>query len=55
MSQHGNLDVNSAKEVIEILKKVSKDKLVIMVTHNIEQVEKYATRIIKMHDRKNYI
>ena len=46
----GNLDVESAKEAIEILKKVSKDKLVIIVTHNIEQMEQYATRIIKMHD-----
>ena len=34
--------------VIEILKKVAKDKLVVVVTHNIEQVEQYATRIIKM-------
>jgi len=46
----GNLDSESAKEVLEILKKVAKDKLVIMVTHNIEQVEKLATRVIKMHD-----
>ena len=46
----GNLDVNSANEVIEILKKVAKEKLVIIVTHNIEQVEHYATRIIKMND-----
>lgn len=46
----GNLDSESANEVIEILKKVAKDKLVVVVTHNIEQVEKYATRIIKMHD-----
>ena len=46
----GNLDTNAAKDVIELLKKVAKDKLVIVVTHNIEQVEKYATRIIKMHD-----
>lgn len=49
----GNLDSESAKDVIEILKKVAKDKLVIIVTHNIEQIEEYATRIIKMHDRKN--
>lgn len=46
----GNLDSESAKEVIEILKKVAKDKLVIVVTHNIEQIEQYATKIIKMHD-----
>jgi len=46
----GNLDSKSANEVIDILKKVAKDKLVVMVTHNIEQVEQYATRIIKMND-----
>jgi len=46
----GNLDSESAKEVLEVLKKVAKDKLVVMVTHNVEQVEEYATRIIKMHD-----
>ena len=46
----GNLDTESAKEVIQILKKVAKNKLVVVVTHNIEQVEEYATRIIKMHD-----
>lgn len=46
----GNLDSESAKEVIQILKKVAKDKLVVVVTHNIEQVEEYATRVIKMHD-----
>ena len=46
----GNLDSESAKDVIEILKRVAKNKLVIVVTHNIEQVEEYATRIIKMHD-----
>ncbi len=46
----GNLDSESAKEVIEILKKVSKNKLVVVVTHNIEQIENIATRIIKMHD-----
>ena len=46
----GNLDTESAKDVLEILKRVAKDKLVVMVTHNIEQVEQYATRVIKMHD-----
>ena len=50
MNQHGNLDTESAKDVIEILRKVAKDKLVIIVTHNLEQIEEYATRIIKMYD-----
>ena len=46
----GNLDSKSAIEVVEILKKVAKNKLVIVVTHNIEQIENLATKIIKMHD-----
>ncbi len=46
----GNLDTESAKEVIEILKRVAKNKLVVVVTHNIEQMEQFATRIVKMHD-----
>lgn len=48
----GNLDSESAAEVMRILSEIAKDKLVIIVTHNIEQVEKYATRLIKMHDGK---
>ena len=46
----GNLDSKSANEIIELLYSLSKDKLVIIVTHNYEQVEKYATRRIKMYD-----
>lgn len=46
----GSLDKKSAQNVIEILKNIAKDKLVIIVTHNLEQFENYATRIIKMHD-----
>lgn len=48
----GNLDSESAKNVMEILSKISKDKLVIIVTHNFEQVEAYATRKITMNDGK---
>ena len=48
----GNLDKKSAEEIIKLLSQISKDKLVIIVTHNYEQVEKYATRKIKMHDGK---
>ena len=46
----GNLDSKSANEIIKLLYSLSKDKLVIIVTHNYEQVEKYATRRIKMYD-----
>ena len=52
MSQLGNLDTESAKEIIKLLSEVSKDKLVIIVTHNYQQVEKFVTRKIKMHDGK---
>ena len=48
----GNLDSKSATGIIELLSEISKDKLVIIVTHNYEQVEKYVTRKIKMHDGK---
>ncbi|MDD4187700.1 MAG: ABC transporter ATP-binding protein [Bacilli bacterium] len=48
----GNLDSRSAANVLETLYKISKNKLVIIVTHNYEQVEKYVTRKIKMHDGK---
>ena len=48
----GNLDSRSAKGIIKLLSEISKDKLVIIVTHNYEQVEEYATRKIKMHDGK---
>lgn len=48
----GNLDSKSALEVIKILSEISKNKLVIIVTHNYDQVEPYVTRKIKMHDGK---
>ena len=46
----GNLDSKSAAEIIELLNELSKDKLIIIVTHNYEQVENYITRKITMHD-----
>ena len=48
----GNLDTRSAKSVLELLHDIAKDKLVIIVTHNYEQIEPYVTRKIKMHDGK---
>jgi len=47
-----NLDSKSSKEIIKILKEISKDKLLIMVTHDYPSVENIATRVIKMHDGK---
>ncbi len=46
----GNLDSQSSKEIIQLLREVSEDKLVIVVTHNFEQVEEYATRHIRIFD-----
>ncbi len=46
----GNLDSVSAAGVMETLSKVSKDKLVLIVTHNYEQAEPYVTRKLTMHD-----
>ena len=48
----GNLDSRSAKSIIKLLSLVSKDKLVIVVTHNLDEIKDYATRIIKMNDGK---
>ena len=46
----GALDTETSVQVIDILKEVAKDRLVVMVTHNPELAEKYSTRIIKMLD-----
>jgi len=48
----GNLDSTSAEIVWETLHKVSKDKLVVVVTHNYDQAEPYVTRKLTMHDGK---
>lgn len=48
----GNLDSESAMGIVKLLSEISKDKLVIVVTHNYDQFEHYATRKIKMHDGK---
>ncbi|MDO4869292.1 MAG: ABC transporter ATP-binding protein [Bacillota bacterium] len=48
----GNLDSTAAAEIASILSEIARDKLVIVVTHNFEQFEKYATRCIRMHDGK---
>lgn len=46
----GNLDSKSAASVLKLLSDISKYKLVIVVTHNYDQVEEYVTRKITMHD-----
>ena len=48
----GALDTETSVQVMEILKEISRDRLVIMVTHNPELAETYSTRIIRMVDGK---
>ena len=46
----GALDSKTSIQIMELLNKIAKDKLVIMVTHNPELAEVYSTRIIKLLD-----
>jgi putative ABC transport system permease protein len=48
----GALDTQTSVQVMEILKEVAKDRLVVMVTHNPDLADKYSTRIIRMLDGK---
>lgn len=46
----GALDSKTSVQIMELLKKISDEKLIIMVTHNPDLAEQYANRIIKLHD-----
>ncbi len=46
----GALDTVTSVQIMEILREIAKDKLVIMVTHNPELAEEYSTRIVKLRD-----
>lgn len=48
----GALDSETSKQIMDLLKSVSKNRLVIMVTHNPELAKKYSTRIITIQDGK---
>ena len=48
----GALDSKTSIQIMELLKKIAKDRLVIMVTHNPELADNYSTRIIKLSDGK---
>ena len=48
----GALDTETGIQIMELLKEVSKDRLVVMVTHNPELAEEYATRIVSISDGK---
>ena len=46
----GALDTETSVQIMDILKEISKDKLIIMVTHNPDLAEKYSTRIVNLLD-----
>jgi putative ABC transport system permease protein len=46
----GNLDSTSSAAIFKLLHEISKDKLVVLVTHNFDDVKAYATRRIRMRD-----
>lgn len=48
----GNLDTLTAKLILERLKEESRDKLVVVITHNLTEAYKYASRIIKLNEGK---
>lgn len=46
----GNLDQATGREIMELIKEIGKDKLVLIVTHDFNQIEDLVTRKIKIHD-----
>ncbi len=46
----GALDSETSVQIMELIKEISREKLVIMVTHNPELAEQYSTRIVRLHD-----
>ena len=44
------LDSDTSIQVMDLLREVARDRLVVMVTHNPELAEKYATRIVNLRD-----
>ena len=48
----GALDTTTSEQIMDILKEISENRLIIMVTHNPELAEKYSTRIVKLLDGK---
>ena len=50
----GALDSDTSVQVMDLLREVAKDRLVVMVTHNPELAEQYATRIVNLKDGKKF-
>lgn len=46
----GNLDANTSKQVMDLLKEISSEKLVVIVSHNMVEANNYADRIIELYD-----
>jgi putative ABC transport system permease protein len=46
----GALDSDTSLQVMDLLKEVARDRLVVMVTHNPDLADRYATRVVKLHD-----
>ena len=46
----GNLDHNTSVDILNVLKEISKKKLVIVVSHNLDEADQFADRIIELHD-----
>ena len=50
----GALDTETSLQIMEILKDIAKDRLVVMVTHNPQLAKQYSTRIVSLLDGENY-
>ena len=48
----GNLDHQTSAEILSVLKEISKEKLVVVVSHNLDEADLYADRIIELHEGK---
>ena len=48
----GSVDSKTSRQIMDLIKEVAKEKLVIMVTHDVELAEEYATRIVRLYDGK---
>ena len=48
----GNLDSSTSMDILKVLKEIAKEKLVVVVSHNLEEADIFADRIIELHDGK---